>query len=96
MVPPVPTPEIRIVNRAVGVIPYFRAGSVQVNRRVGGIVELLNNVAIGCLFQDLVGLGDSALHAVGAGREHNLRPVGQQRDAPLQTGMVSGMVMMSL
>ena len=72
------------VHLAVGVVPDLGAGGGQVNGRVGRVVELLQDVAVGRLFQDLVGLGDGALHAVGAGGEHDLRAVGEQRHAPLQ------------
>ena len=54
------------------------------DRRVGRIVELLQDEAVRRLRQDLVGLGDGALHAVGAGRQHNLRAKSQQRNAALQ------------
>ena len=60
------------VDLAVGVFPDFRAGGAEVNGGVGGVVELLEDLAVGRLRQDLLGLGDGALHAVGAGREHEL------------------------
>ena len=59
-------------------------GGGQVDGRVGRVVELLQDEAVRRLGQDLVGLGDGALHAVGAGGEHNLRAKGQQQHAPLQ------------
>ncbi len=84
MVPPVPTPEMRMST--LPSVSSQISGPVvcQVDGRVGGVVELLQNVAVGRLVQDLLGLGDGALHAVGSGREHDLRAVGQQRNAPLQ------------
>ena len=57
---------------------------MQVDGRVGGVVELLQDVAVGRLLQDLVSLGDRALHAVGAGGEDDFRAVGEQRHAALQ------------
>ncbi len=54
-----------------------------VNRGVGGIVELAEDVAVGGIGEDLIGLGDSALHAVGAGGEHDFRAEGAQQNAAL-------------
>ena len=72
------------VHFAVGIVPDLRAGGGVVDGRVGGVVELLQDVAVGRLGQDLIGLGDGALHAVGAGGEHDLRAEGQQQHAALQ------------
>ena len=69
---------------AVGVVPDLGAGGLHVNGRVGRVVELLQDVAVRRLRKNFLGLGDGALHAVGAGREHNLRAEGQQRNAPLE------------
>ena len=45
-VPPVPTPEIREVDLAVGVVPDFRTGRIKVNLWICGIVELPEDVAV--------------------------------------------------
>ena len=49
------------------------------NRGVGGIVELAEDVAVGRVGQDLVGLGDGAFHAVGAGGQDDFRSEGRSR-----------------
>ncbi len=54
------------VDLAVRIFPDFRAGRLDVNRGIRGIIELLENVAILRFAQYLVGLGDRALHPVGA------------------------------
>jgi hypothetical protein len=95
MVPPVPTPEMRMSTLPSVSSQISGPVVAVVDGRVGGVVELLQDVAVGRLGQDLVGLGDGALHAVGAGREHNLRAEGQQRTRRSRL-MVSGMVRMSL
>ena len=66
-----------------------------VNRRVGRIVELLQDVAVRRLGQDLVGLGDGALHAVGPGGQHDLRAEARSSTRRSRL-MVSGMVRISL
>ncbi len=84
------------VHLAVGVIPDLRAGRRQVNGRVGGIVELLEDVAVGGVGEDLVGLGDGTFHTVGSGggeRFRRRRPLSSTRRSRL---MVSGMVRISL
>ena len=72
------------VDLAVGVVPKLRSGGVVVNRRVGGVVELLQDVAVRRLGQNFAGLGNGALHAVRPGSEHELRAKGQQQHTPLQ------------
>ena len=62
------------VDRAVGVIPDFRTGGLFVNRGVCRILELLGHeifgrVAVGDFFR----LFDRALHAFGAGGQHEGR-----------------------
>jgi hypothetical protein len=48
MVPPVPTPDDEDVDLAVGVVPDLGAGGGLVDRRVGGVLELLQqHVAAG-------------------------------------------------
>ena len=72
------------VDLAVGVVPDLGPSGGQVNGRVGGVVELLQNEAVRRLGQNLVGLGDGALHAVRSGGQHDLRAIGQQRHPALQ------------
>ena len=56
------------VDLAIGVVPQFRPGGLEVDRRVGGILKLLRDEPAG-LAGDLFGPGDGPLHAVRAGRE---------------------------
>ena len=71
------------VRLAIGVVPYLRAGGLKVDLRVCGVVELLQDEAVGRLALQLLGLGDGALHAVRARRQNNLRAVGEQQNAAL-------------
>ncbi len=52
--------------------------------RVGRIVKLLQNIAVGRVGQDLVSLGDGPFHAVGTRRQHDLGAKRPQQNAPLQ------------
>src|ERR1700689_4047065 len=61
------------VGLAVGVLPYLRASGGVVDRRVSRIVELTRAKAVGSRSQNLVGLGDGALHAIRSRRQHELR-----------------------
>src|ERR1035438_9383736 len=61
------------VHFAVCVVPDFRAVGGVVDGGVGGVVKLPQDKSVGGLGKNLIGLGDSALHAVGAGRQHDLR-----------------------
>ena len=71
------------VGGAVGVVPDLGAGGVEVDFGVGGVVELLEDMAVGGLGEDLFGLGDGALHAVGAGGENDFGTEGEEQDAAL-------------
>jgi hypothetical protein len=55
-----------------------------VDGRVGGVVELLEDVAVGRLGQNLVGFGDGALHAVGTRGEDDFGAEGKQGDTALK------------
>ena len=50
---------------------------------VGGVVELLQHEAVGRGRDELFGLGDRALHAVGAGGEDDFGTEGEEEDAAL-------------
>ena len=63
------------VDLAVGVIPDLGAGRGLVDGRVRGVHKLAGEYAVGGLLLQLLGLGDSALHALGAVGEHELRTV---------------------
>ena len=63
------------VDPAVGVVPDLGAGRGLVNGRVRGVHELAGDDAVGSLLLQLLGLGYSALHALGAVGEHELRTV---------------------
>jgi hypothetical protein len=71
------------VGGAVGVVPDFWAGGIEVDLRVGGVVELLEDEAVGGFGVELFGLGDGALHAVGAGGENDFGTEGEEQDAAL-------------
>jgi hypothetical protein len=84
MVPPVPVPETRMST--LPSVSFQISGPVvaEVNGGIGGVGELLRDEAVRRLGQNLLGLGDGALHAVGAGGQHDLRAKGQQQHAALQ------------
>ena len=60
------------VDLAVGVIPDLGAGRGLVDGGVGGVHKLAGDNAVGGLLLQLLGLGDGALHALGAVGEHEL------------------------
>ena len=68
---------------AVGVAPDLWTGGRPVDRRVGRIDELAGNKAVRDLQRQLGGLGDRALHALGALCEDKLRSVCFQNIASL-------------
>ena len=63
------------VNFTVGICKNLRAGDLKVRLGVCGIDELAGDEAVGDLLCKLVGLGDSALHALCALGEYELRAV---------------------
>ena len=73
IVPPVPTPATRMST-----LPSVscQISSAVVSRWISGLAGLLNCCgmkAFGVAGDDLLGLRDGARHALGAGREHELR-----------------------
>ena len=84
MVPPVPTPETRIST-----LPSvsFQISSAVVWRwisRVGRVVELLRHERVGDLAMQFLGLGDGAVHALLAGRQHDLGAEGLEQPAAFE------------
>ncbi len=71
------------VDGALGVTPDLGAGGLVVGARVRGVHELARDDGARRLGVQLVGLGDGALHALGAGGEHDLRAVGRGELAAL-------------
>ena len=63
------------VDLAVGVVPNLGAGRGLVDGRVRGVHKLTGDDTVGGLLLQLLGLGDGALHALGAVGEHELRTV---------------------
>ena len=76
MVPPVPTPEIRMSTLPSVSSQISGTGGFEVNLGIRRVVELLRDEAVGSLGEDLLRLGDGAFHALGAGRQHQLRSEG--------------------
>ena len=64
------------VHLSLRVRPDLRAGGGLVSRRVGGILELAGDDAAGNAPAELLRLGHGPGHALGAGRQDDLRPVG--------------------
>ncbi|MNN30090.1 hypothetical protein D3C81_1437270 [compost metagenome] len=61
------------IDRAVGVVPDFRAGGLFMDRRVGRVLELAWLEVLGWVgVDDFVGLLDRALHALGRLGQHQL------------------------
>ena len=56
------------IDFAVGVVPDFRSGCLEVNFRVGGILKLLRHVEV-WVFGNFGRLVDRPLHAIGSRRE---------------------------
>ena len=82
-VPPVPYPGDEDVDLAIGILPDLGPGGFEVNLRIGGIGELLQDESIWSLSQNLLGLGHGSLHALRTGGEDKLRSKGPQQDAAL-------------
>ena len=84
MVPPVPTPEMRMSTWPS--VSSQISGPVVLKwiSRIGGIVELLEHVAVGRFGEDLLGLGDGAVHAVGARGEDNFGAESKKQHAALE------------
>src|SRR5690606_28386943 len=60
------------VDATVGVGPDLLTGGLAVDLRVGLVAELVGPHRVGGVRDDLLRLGDGALHALGAGGEHDL------------------------
>ena len=60
------------VDLAVGVGPDFLGGGLLVDRRVGGVAELIGGDRVVGLGDDLLGLGHRAGHTLGARGEDDL------------------------
>ena len=84
MVPPVPTPETRMST-----LPSvsFQISSAVVWRWISGLAGFLNCCGmneLGIVLQQLLGLGDGAVHALVAGRQHDLGAEGLEQPAAFQ------------
>ena len=64
------------IHLTVRIRPDLRAGGLKMGLGVGGIYELTGNKAVWDLPCQLIGLGNGALHALGAFGENQLRAVG--------------------
>ena len=73
------------IDLTVRVCPDFRAGRLQVHRRVGRVRELARNVAVWGLLGELLRLCDSARHTLCTFGENKLRTVSLQKVAALHT-----------
>ena len=73
------------IHLAVGIPPDLRAGGGAMNGGVGGIDKLAGDEAAGNLLGQLLGLGDGAGHALRSLGQHQLRAVGLQQVAALDT-----------
>ena len=71
------------VHPAAGIRPDLRAGGGVVGRRVGGVFKLPGHKASGDLPGQLPGPADGPLHPLGAGGQHQFRPVGGHEQLPL-------------
>jgi hypothetical protein len=72
------------VHLAVRVGPDFLSRGAAVGLRVGGVLELLRHEGVLLRRDDLQGLADRALHAVGRRGEHQFGPQGLEHLPPLQ------------
>ncbi len=69
-------PGDKHIHRTVGGGPDLGSRGLVVGLQVGGIRELARDDGAGCLGSEGIGAGDGTLHALRAGREHDLRSVG--------------------
>ena len=84
MVPPVPTRRHQNIHLAVRVVPDFLRRGLAMDFRIGRIFKLLGNPGIGRFLGQLLGAGNGAFHAFGAGRQNQLRAEHRQQRAALQ------------
>ena len=80
------------VDLAVGVLPNLRTRGRLMDGGVGGVHKLAGDHALGGLARQLLGLGDSALHAQRALGQHQLGTVAAHKLAALHAHGL-GMVM---
>ncbi len=71
------------VHLAVGVVPDLLGGRAAMDRRVGGVAELVRDHRAGRLRQQFLRPRDRAAHALLARRQHQLRAQMAQHLAPL-------------
>ena len=71
------------VDLAVGVLPNLRTRGRLMDGGVGGVYKLAGDHALGGLARQLLGLGDSALHAQRALGQHQLGAVAAHKLASL-------------
>jgi hypothetical protein len=71
------------VDRALGIVPDFLGGGLAVDLGVGGVLELLRNDRIRQRRGQFLGLGDRALHALRAFRQHQFGAEQRQHLAAL-------------
>ena len=71
------------VNGTLGGVPDLGAGGLVVGLRIGGVHKLARDDGARNLCDELVGLGDGALHALGARGQHDLGTVGSCKAAAL-------------
>ena len=82
IVPPVPTAATRMSTLPSVSSQISSAVVFSMNLRIGRIVELLRHPGVGRVLHQIFGARDRALHAFGAGREHELGAEhGEQRAA---------------
>ena len=72
IVPPVPTPATTMSTRPSVSDQIVLGGRLAVNRRVGGVLELLGDEEATVALGDLLRLGDGTTHAHGPRREDEL------------------------
>ena len=66
------------VDLALRVVPDFLGRCADVDRRVGGVFELLRDDRVGNFLCQFLGAGDGAAHALGGGREFKARAEQQE------------------
>ena len=74
IVPPVPTPAIKISTLAVGIVPDLFSGRFAVDFRIGRIVELLRNNAVGSCPGKLFGFFNRPFMPLGPSVSTNSAP----------------------
>src|SRR5579875_2747027 len=71
------------IGAAFGVVPYLWSSGSVMYRGICRIIKLLQHVAVGCAFQNLLRLCNRAFHARSAGRQDEFCAKTQQQNAAL-------------